>query len=127
MDCLVDQTRKLRLLQQIASMLWELTDVDTGLQVIYAIDRPSVEHAGMRAASLPDLLLRFAPGTIPRGVVSQRLGRIVAQPPILRPGNHVHGGILICSGLQLVNVSAMEDLGKLAQLALHPEGIGIGE
>jgi hypothetical protein len=106
------------LLERIETMLRELTDADTGRAVVVALDRPSAEHAGTRAAELPDLLVRYAPGTIPRAVVSPRLGRIESEPPPARPGNHLSGGLLIFSGEAAAGATAMEDLGPLAARAL---------
>jgi hypothetical protein len=106
------------LLERIETMLRELTDADTGRPVVLALDRPSAERAGTRAAELPDLLIRYAPGTIPRAVVSPRLGRIEAEPPPARPGNHLSGGLLIFTGGTAAGVTTMEDLGPLAARAM---------
>ena len=99
-------------------MFRELTDVDTGQPVVAAIDRPSVEYAGTRAAALPDLLIRYAAGTFPRAVVSPRLGRIEAQRPMVRPGNHASGGFLIVAGAAVAGATAMQDFGPMAARVL---------
>ena len=77
------------------SLLRELVDADTGGKVITAIERPSAKYKGKRAAALPDLLVRFETGVIPAAVVSPRLGRIEADIPKMRPGNHAAGGFLM--------------------------------
>jgi hypothetical protein len=114
-----DGRGKARMLEQIESLWWELTDVDTGQPVVAAIDRPSAEHAGSRAATLPDLLIRYAAGTFPRAVVSPRLGRIEGVRPPISPGNHASGGFLIVAGATVEGVSAMQDLGPMVAKALH--------
>lgn len=115
----VNGRSKVQMLEQVESMLRQLTDVDTGRPVVVAIDRPSAEHSGRRAASLPDLLVRYAAGILPRAVVSPRLGCIEAKRPHLRPGDHVSGGILIFSGEKVAGVTAMQDLGNMAAKVLH--------
>lgn len=109
---------KARILEQVEFMLRELTDADTGRPVVAAIDRPSTEHAGTRAAALPDLLVRYAPGTFPRTVVSPQLGSIEATRPHLRPGDHAAGGILMFSGDEVTGVKGMQDLGNMAAKVL---------
>ena len=110
---------KAQMLEQVEFMLRELTDADTGEQVVAAVDRPSAEHAGTRAAALPDLLIRYAAGTFPRAVVSPRLGRIEARLPDVRPGNHASGGFLISAGEPVGGVTAMQDIGAMAAKVLH--------
>lgn len=108
-----------QILEQVEFRLRELTDGDTGQPVVAAIDRPSAEHVGKRAAALPDLLIRYAAGTIPRAVVSPRLGRFEAERPKARPGNHASGGFLILAGeVVAASVIAMQDLGPLAAKVL---------
>jgi hypothetical protein len=115
----VDGRRKAQMLEQLESMLCEVTDADTGQPVVAAIDRPSSEHAGPRAAALPDLLIRYAAGTFPRAVVSPRLGRIGAERPQVRPGNHASGGFLILAGEAAAGVRAMQDFGPMAARVLR--------
>jgi len=112
------ERRKARMLEQIESMLLELVDADTGQPVIFAIDRPAAQYTGKRSAALPDMLIRYSAGTFPGAVVSQRLGRIEAERPPVRPGNHASGGFLIFAGGAL-GVNAMEDLGPMAAKVLH--------
>ncbi len=113
-----DNARRVRLCGQVEAMLLELTDADTGQPVVTVIDHPSAGH-GSRAAALPDLLARCAPCTIPRAVVSPRLGRIEAEPPPARPGNHAPGGLLILTGEPAPSVTALQDLGPLAARLLR--------
>jgi hypothetical protein len=115
----IDGRSKARMLEQVESRLRELTDADTGRPVVAAIDRPSAEHAGTRAAALPDLLIRYTAGTFPRAVVSPRLGRIEAERPQMRPGNHVSGGFLILAEEAVADVTAMQDFGPMAAKVLH--------
>jgi hypothetical protein len=111
--------RKAALCDQIESLLMELVDADTGLPVITEIDRPSTKYSGKRAASLPDLLARFPVNVVPRAVVSPRLGRIEAQLPDVRAGNHAAGGFLIFTGNDLEGVNAMHDFGPMAARVLQ--------
>ncbi len=112
--------RKDQLLRQAESLLRELTDADSGEAVVAAIDRPSSQHRGARAAGLPDLLVRYAASRIPRAVASPRLGRIEADLPPVRPGNHAPGGLLMLRDAPADDVRGMEDLGALAIRVLHP-------
>ena len=114
----IDGRDRAEMSEQVEAMVWELTDADTGRPVVIAVDRPSVEQGGTRAAALPDLLIRYAPGTFPRAVVSPRLGRIEAVRPSVRPGNHAVGGLLILTRGPVACVKSMEDLGPLASKAL---------
>jgi hypothetical protein len=83
------------------------------------MDRPSATYAGNRAAALPDLLIRYPAGVVPRAVVSPQLGRIECERPKVRPGNHAPGGLLIFSGDTFAGASSMQDIGPLAAKALH--------
>jgi predicted AlkP superfamily phosphohydrolase/phosphomutase len=111
--------QKTQRLEAVESLLRELTDTDTGQPVVAAIDRPSAEYNGTRAAALPDLLIRYKAGTFPRAVVSPRLGRIEADRPNVRPGNHAAGGLLISTGEVFADVKAVEDLGPIAARLLQ--------
>ena len=113
------ERKKAKLVERAESLLRELVDADTGLRVIAVIDRPSAQYPGKRAAALPDLLLRCAPNTLPRAVVSPRLGRIEAEVPQLRTGNHAVGGFLVSTGDAFAGVNAMEDFGSAAAKALQ--------
>jgi hypothetical protein len=114
-----------RLSDQVISLLRGLRDIDTGRPVVVAIDRPSSEQPGRRAAALPDLLLHYEPGIIPRAVESPELGHIEAEPPELRPGNHAAGGFLMAAGPPFSRLPAlerlrgMEDIGAVAAAALE--------
>ena len=104
---------------EVASMLRELVDADTGEAVIEFISRPSEEHAGQaHADELPDLLVACRPGTMPRAVRSARLGRIEAARPALRPGNHAGDGIAIGTPAVLAGLDAAEDFGVAAARVL---------
>lgn len=99
------------------AMLRDLIDPTTGAPAVTAVDRPSAEQFGARAANLPDLLVRGTAGSAPRQVISARLGRIEAAPPPMRPGNHAPGGFVVAAGAaaaQVAAVSGMQDLGPLA-------------
>jgi hypothetical protein len=111
--------RKIKMVEKIESLLRELMDAETGYPVISEIDRPSLSFTGTRAAALPDLLVHSMPNTIPLAVISPRLGRIEADRPHLRPGNHVSGGFLISAGHALDNVNMVQDLGPMAAKALQ--------
>jgi hypothetical protein len=97
----------------IEALIRELKDADTGSPVVVAVDHPSMDCPGSRSASLPDLLVRYAPGTCPEAVVSARLGRVEAPRPALRPGDHASGGILFRSDKAGLSVRAVEDLAML--------------
>ena len=114
-----EAVRRARMLDQVETRLRELTDADTGGPVVAAIDRPSADQVGTRRAALPDLLVRYAAGTFPSAVVSPRLGRIEAERPPVRPGNHAAGGFLITAGEPAAGVTAMEDFGPMAARVLE--------
>jgi hypothetical protein len=113
------ERRKARMLDRMGSLLRELVDADTGQPVIFAIDRPAAEYTGQRASALPDMLIRYSAGTFPRAVISPQLGRIEAERPLVRPGNHASGGFQIFAG-DAVGVERMEDLGSMATRLLSP-------
>jgi predicted AlkP superfamily phosphohydrolase/phosphomutase len=114
-----NERTKAEMLERVEYLLRELTDADTGQPVVAAIDRPSAKYNGPRAAALPDLLIRYKTGTLPRAVVSPRLGRIEAERPPVRPGNHASGGFLIFAGESFADVKAMHDLGPVAARVLQ--------
>lgn len=105
-----------RLGRKVAELFADLVDDETGEGLICAIDRPSAQLAGARAAALPDLLVRYRRGVTPRAVSSPRLGRFEAPPPPMRPGNHGAGqGFCVLAGPAAgEEVGAVEDLGPLA-------------
>ena len=110
---------KTAMTERIESMLRELTDAETGQSVIAAIDRPSAQYTGAPAAALPDLLVRYTSGTIPRAVVSPQLGRIEAERPRMRPGNHAAGGYLIYVGDEFAGVNELQELGPFFARVLN--------
>ena len=118
------ERKKAAMLDRIESLLRDLTDVDTCRPAIAAIDRPSATYAGKHAAALPDLLIRYPAGAVPRAVVSPQLGRIESERPNVRPGNHAPGGMLIFSGDTFAGASSMQDIGPLAAKALHADAAG---
>ncbi|RUZ81000.1 hypothetical protein EN943_01805 [Mesorhizobium sp. M7A.F.Ca.US.006.01.1.1] len=122
-DGQVDAERS-RILDLVETLLMELRDDQTGQPVVAMIDRAASQHAGSRAADLPDLLVHYRAGLCPGSVSSLRLGRIEAIPPILRPGNHAPGGFLIVSGdrLDVSDVTGMQNLGTMAINVLHGSG-----
>ena len=106
-----------RVLQEIETMLQELTDADTGKPVVTSFVRPASDHRGAKASTLPDLLIRYRTNAFPRAVVSPQLGRIEAEPSRMRPGNHASGGLLIAAGSTVArlfdNVDSLEDFALL--------------
>ena len=110
------------LLQAIESELLALRDQATGEPAARSIARPSSELAGPRAVNLPDLLVHCASGAFPRTIASASLGRIEAESPKMRPGNHAAGGFLIASGAVAaaagMHVRTMAELGPLAETIL---------
>ena len=115
---------RLRILDQVESLLVELREDQTGQPVIAMIDRTARQHAGSRAAELQDLLVHYRAGFCPGTVSSPRLGRIEAKPPGLRPGNHSPGGFLIVVGdkIDASEVTGMQDLGTMAINVLNRSG-----
>lgn len=115
-----------RLIQEIEAMLGELVDAETGQSVVASTARPSSEFEGARAAALPDILIHYATGVFPRTVQASWAGRIAADTPRMRPGNHAGGGLLIAAGevvtRSLGSVNAIEDLAPLAAKVLGVEG-----
>jgi hypothetical protein len=102
--------------------LQDLRDVDTGERVVSAFTRPSSELSGPRATILPDLLIHYAAGRIPRAVVSPTLGRIEGRRSSLRPGNHAVGGFVFAAGTiatsAIADVWTMAGFGPLAEKVL---------
>ncbi|BCG73177.1 hypothetical protein MesoLj113a_43350 [Mesorhizobium sp. 113-1-2] len=115
------EVERSRLLDQVESLLMELRADQTGQPVITMIDRAARQHAGARAAELPDLLVHYRAGLCPGAVCSSRLGRVEAKPPGLRPGNHAPGGFLIVVGdkLDASKVTGMQNLGPMAMRVLN--------
>jgi hypothetical protein len=110
-------------LREIEALLLELTDADTGKPVVASFARPSSDHRGAKASSLPDLLIRYRTNAFPRAVVSPQLGRIEAEPSRMRPGNHKPGGPLIAAGntvARLFHSVSLEDFALLANGVLTP-------
>lgn len=98
-----------------ASKVFEaLRDADTGACLVEGIEQPRRDWHGRRAERLPDLLVRYRPGCIPKAIHSPQLGRIEAAVPRFRPGNHRSGPMLIAAGIEAEAAAAMEDLGPLA-------------
>jgi hypothetical protein len=113
-----DAERHARRLDLIATLVRELVDVDDRDPVVSGVTRPSFEHTGKLAATLPDLLLHFNANTCPRAVTSARLGLIEASPPEnIRSGNHEAGGFVLAAGpsagVAEAEVRSMEDFAAL--------------
>ena len=125
-DVRSDPLEEGRRLLEIEALLGDLRDGDSGLPVITAFARPASSCPGARAASLPDLLLRYRANAFPRAVQSAALGRIAADTPRWRPGNHAGGGLVVAAGdrvaRSLAGVGALEDFAALATRVLRPEG-----
>jgi hypothetical protein len=124
-----DAERRVQQLDLIATLVRELVDVDDHHPVISAVTRPSFEHTGKLAATLPDLLLHFNANTCPRAVTSPRLGLIEAPPPEnIRSGNHGAGGFALAAGPSAeaaeAEVRSMEDFAALTAKIL---GADLGE
>ena len=102
-------------LERTEHLLRGLMDAETGQQVVRVIERPSRDLPGARRAELPDLLVCGWPGQIPRAVLSPELGRISAAQPLLRPGNHASGGLIMLQGADLEGINGFEDMASLAQ------------
>jgi hypothetical protein len=111
--------RDVRLLDLIANLLGELVDIDTRKPVISAVTRPSFEHKGTRAHTLPDLLPHFSINLCPRAVTSPRLGLIEAPAPDnIRSGNHEAGGFAFAAGPSAAAAAAqVRSLEHFASLA----------
>jgi len=110
-----------RIIEQVEQALRDLKDADTGESVVVAVDRPSTDFAGARGVALPDILVRYRPGAMPRAVVSPRLGRFEATLPPVRPGNHAPGGFLIFAGEEdIFRINTMMDLGPMTRRILQP-------
>ena len=84
-------------IEEVAALLAELEDAEGG-RAFEEISLPSTTSAGRRAKQLPDLLVHYRVGRVPRAIQSARLGRIEAEPPALRAGNHAPGLCVITAG-----------------------------
>jgi len=112
-----------RRLDQIETLARELVDMDDGRPVVSAVTRPAFEHAGMRAAGLPHLLLHFCNDICPRAVTSARLACIEAsRPENIRSGNHAAGGFAFAAGpaagAAVAEARSMADFASLAERVL---------
>ncbi|MDN2584045.1 alkaline phosphatase family protein [Aquibium sp. ELW1220] len=114
-----DAAARNAVLDRAEALLVDLADAATGLPAVLAVERPSRDCPGPRAALLPDLLLPLPPGLAPRAIASSVLGRIEAGPPPLRPGNHRAGGSILAAGrhLDLAAIAGMEDIGSAVAAA----------
>lgn len=112
------EVRKARVLEQVEAMLHELMDTETGLPILLSIDRPSAGQGEYATRVLPDLLIHYPPGVVPSVVSSQRLGRIAAKRPPIRPGNHAPGGILYLTGESADGIDSVENFGRFAARVL---------
>lgn len=95
-------------------LLEGLRDAADGARVVASVSRPSATARGPRADRLPDLLVHWSTDAFPRAVTSPQLGRIEADSPRMRPGNHASGGFLLTAG-EAACASAHE-VGTLADL-----------
>lgn len=110
--------QKLDLLERVEVALNELLDTTSGKPLVRAIDRPSSEWKGPRSHQLPDLLVHGWPGSAPRAVGSARLGRIAADPPLRRPGNHGAGGLWMLVGAEEEAVDGVQDIAGACRAVL---------
>jgi hypothetical protein len=117
-----DTTCRDRILQEIEAVLFQLVDANSHEPVVTSFARPSSDHWGPKASSLPDLLIQYRPNAFPRAVISPKLGRIEAEPSPMRPGNHRPGGLLIGHGSRSTGlfqkINSLERLGFLASEVL---------
>ena len=113
-----DITCRDRILQEIEAVLFQLVDANSHEPVVTSFARPSSDHWGPKASSLPDLLIQYRPNAFPRAVISPKLGRIEAEPSPMRPGNHRPGGLLVGHGSRSTGlfqkINSLERLGFLA-------------
>lgn len=103
----------------LEGLLEGLRDGDGGGRVVASISHPSGEARGARAGALPDLLIQWRDGAFPKVVTSPLLGRIEAECPRMRPGNHASGGVLLTAGQAACaaarDVSTLADLGAMVE------------
>lgn len=116
----VDRTpaARARIAARVAATFEALTDAESGEPLVAAIDRPAEDSPGARSGNLPDLLVRYRAGHFPRAVTAPRLGRVEAEMPLYRAGNHAAGPFAVAAGLDLGTVAALEDFGPLAERVL---------
>ncbi len=110
-----EPTARAAMAREIEELLSELTDAESGLPVVATCTYPATERSGARAASLPDIVVHYRSGVVPRTVWSPRLGRVDASRTRRRPGNHVGGGLLIAAGPNVP--SAAPGVASLAHFA----------
>lgn len=82
-------------MSRISTALGELVEVETGHPVVREIVDAHAVFPGERAASLPDLLVRWNRDTPIRGVESPRLGRFAGILGDIRTGDHRPRGLLV--------------------------------
>jgi predicted AlkP superfamily phosphohydrolase/phosphomutase len=129
-DASPDPAEHTKVVDELQSLLADLTDADTGTRVVESFVRPSAQWPGVRAAELPDLLILYQANLFPAAVASPCLGRIGGAARIQpRPGNHRAGGFLIAAGAAsraaADAVNSMADFGPFAERVLcGPVGAG---
>jgi hypothetical protein len=98
-----------------------LRDDADGTTLKFATSRPS-HGSGSCAHNLPDLLIHYPSGHFPTAVRSPSIGRVEAQSPPWRKGNHRDGGFVIASGplsKELIrSVRLISEIGTVVQRVL---------
>jgi len=101
------------LVQDIENVFRDLIDAKTGERLTDRITRPNRDNSGARAHQLPDLLICYRTGHIPTAIESPRIGRIEAEAPAYRSGNHACGLFIVGAGVDVSGIVALEDIGGL--------------
>ncbi|MBM3583657.1 MAG: hypothetical protein FJX36_04275 [Alphaproteobacteria bacterium] len=110
---------------QLARVLADLTDAETGRPVVEAVIETAETWPGARVDMLPDLFVVWRRDQPFRAMRSATLGVVEGPLPAYRPGNHVPGGFYVAGGTQrpAPGRSMADFAGLIEGLAAAPGGL----
>lgn len=85
-------------LEQLTSDLLDLVDPLTGERIVKEVLRTSELFSGEHLDRLPDLLAVWRRNAPISGASSDKIGVVPNDAPVVRPGNHIAGGIWFARG-----------------------------
>jgi len=94
--------------ERLSADLADIVNVDTGEPIVNRIFRTDSMYSGDCLDFLPDLLIEWNQKSRVRSIASSKIGRIQADDPYTRTGDHRKGGVFVAFGPHIVP-------GKLAQ------------
>ena len=110
------------LCEQLETLLRELKADTTGLPAFTLVESKTWVGAKQADKLLPDVVAHCTLGQFPQAIRSAQLGRITADVPSMRTGNHVAGGAMILAGHRVLEagteVTGLHQLAVLADAVL---------